>query len=304
MKINFKQCFDAVVSGIKKATPTILIIGGTSAVAYSAYKAAEVAPQAKEVIDDFKANREEIDNREDLTPEERQVEIKEGYKELGTGLVKLYAKPVAGISIGVAMIFGAHGMMTKQIATLTAGLTSLDKMYNNYRNNVIEKYGEDEDFRLRNNIKTVEIQDIEQDVRGRKRKVKKEVDIVDPETVASPFQRFFDESNPNFSKNPQNNLFFLKKVEQFANDRLVAQGYLFLNDVLYELGYNRCAEGQVYGWTYDPDDPNCHNHVDLGIHDIRRKTVQNFVNGYEPVVMLDINSDEIVYNKLPSFKAI
>ena len=270
-------------------------------VAVGAYKAAEVTPEAKEAIAEFKTTRDAIEQHEE-DPEARRECIKAGYRSLGSTLLHAYAKPVLFVTGGTALILGGHGIVSKKLATTTASLISTDRIFRNYRNNVIEDQGEEADFRYRTGVKTVNVETVEQDVRGRKRKVNKEYDVLE-ELVNDPFLKLFDESNPNFTKNPTRNLDFLRQQVDFLNRRLVAEGFVSLNDVLYQLGYNRCAEGSIYGWFYDPDNPNCHNEIDIGIKDIRRKTIQNAINGYEPVILLNFNVDGLIINKLPKFKA-
>lgn len=299
MKMNFNNLWSSVKSGTEKALPLVMTVLGIGGVAVGAYKAAQVTPMAKEAIAEFKAIRDAIEQNEE-DPKAKRECIKAGYRSLGSTLLHAYAKPVLFVTGGTALILGGHGIINKKLATTTASLISTDKLFKNYRQNVIEDQGEEADFRYRTGVKRVEIETVEQDVRGRKRKVKKEMDVVD-EAIGNPFMKFFDESNPNFTKNPLDNLDFLKKQEEWLNTRLRAQGYLFLNDVLYDLGYKRCSEGCVYGWIYDPDNPDAHNSISFGIKDIRRKTIQNAINGYEPVVLLDFNVDGVIIDKLPKF---
>lgn len=299
MKINFRMLGASLKAGIEKVAPGVMIAVGIGAVAVGAYKAAEAAPEAKEAIAEFKTMREAIEQSEE-DPEARREIINSGYRSLGNTLLHAYAKPALLVSGGTALILGGHGIISKKLATTTASLISTDKLFQDYRHNVIEDQGEEADFRYRTGVKKVNVETVEQDIRGRKRKVMKEYDVVD-EVLTNPFMKFYDESNPNFSKNPTDDLYTLRKREEWFNDRLRAEGYLFLNDVLYDLGFNRCAEGSVYGWVYDPDNPDVHNCVDLGIRDIRRKTIQNAINGYEPVILLNFNVDGVIIDKLPRF---
>lgn len=299
--MDFKKIYNSVKSGLVKAAPGLMITCGIAGVAVGSYKAAQVTPMAKEAIAEFKATRDAIEQHEE-DPEAKRECIKAGYRSLGSTLLHAYAKPVLFVTGGTALILGGHGIVSKKLATTTASLISTDRIFRNYRNNVIEDQGEEADFRYRTGVKTVNVETVEQDVRGRKRKVNKEYDVLE-ELVNDPFLKLFDESNPNFTKNPTRNLDFLRQQVDFLNRRLVAEGFVSLNDVLYQLGYNRCAEGSIYGWFYDPDNPNCHNEIDIGIKDIRRKTIQNAINGYEPVILLNFNVDGLIINKLPKFKA-
>ena len=52
----------------------------------------------------------------------------------------------------------------------------------------------------------------------------------------SDYAKFFDEYNPNWEKDSEYNLMFLRAQQNYANDLLVKRGYLFLNDVYKMLG--------------------------------------------------------------------
>jgi hypothetical protein len=113
----------------------------------------------------------------------------------------------------------------------------------------------------------------------------------------SEYARFFDESCPNWYKDPEYNLAFLKLQEQYATDKLKKQGYLFLNDVYDMLGLARTKRGQIVGWIYDPENPDHigDNYVDFGLCDVKSR---HFVNGYENIVLLDFNVDGMIIDKI------
>ena len=57
------------------------------------------------------------------------------------------------------------------------------------------------------------------------------------------------------------------------------------------LGIPRTREGQLVGWVYKKGNPNGDNFVDFGIFSSNRPNSVNFVNGYEPTIILDFNVD-------------
>ena len=91
---------------------------------------------------------------------------------------------------------------------------------------------------------------------------------------------------------------FLRAQQQYANDLLVARGHLFLNEVYDMLGIERTKAGQVVGWIYDPKNPNGDNYIDFGIYDVNKAKNRDFVNGYEPVILLDFNVDGNIWDKM------
>lgn len=57
-----------------------------------------------------------------------------------------------------------------------------------------------------------------------------------------------EKTSRNWSTDPAINEIFLRQVQNYANDLLRMRGYLFLNEVLYELGLPRTRDGQIVGW--------------------------------------------------------
>lgn len=74
--------------------------------------------------------------------------------------------------------------------------------------------------------------------------------------------RTFDESNQHWMPNPDFNRLFVLSQQNWANDRLRAKGYLFLNDVYEMLGLERTSVGQLVGWSREKNE---NSFVDFGI---------------------------------------
>lgn len=141
-------------------------------------------------------------------------------------------------------------------------------------------------------IITIKIDGDEVNVTTEKKEVEKVVEKQDSNTSkgVSQYARWFDDGCPGWTKNPEYNLVFLKYQQDYANSKLKAQGYLFLNDVYDMLDIPRTNTGQVVGWIYDAENPIGDNFVDFGLN---RDDVQckDFVNGYRRDVLLDFNVD-------------
>ena len=124
---------------------------------------------------------------------------------------------------------------------------------------------------------------------------KKKGSMDDGRMSLSPYARFFDSSCPEWSKDPEMNKLFLKQTENYMNDKLRAQGYLFLNEVYDQLGMARSKVGQVVGWIDNPENPAGDNHVDFDIYSDRN---QDFINGIETDALLDFNVDGCILDIL------
>ena len=83
----------------------------------------------------------------------------------------------------------------------------------------------------------------------------------------------------------------MKCQQAYANEKLKAKGYLFLNDVYKMLGIPATKAGQIVGWIYDEKNPIGDNFVDFGLYDMNKPVVRDFVNGYERTILLDFNVD-------------
>ena len=91
---------------------------------------------------------------------------------------------------------------------------------------------------------------------------------------------------------------FLKRQQAYANDKLKANGYLFLNEVYDMLGIPKSKAGQVVGWIYDPENGTGDNYVDFGIYNVNREAARDFVNGYERTILLDFNVDGNIWEMM------
>lgn len=170
--------------------------------------------------------------------------------------------------------------------------TAIDHSFKDYRKRVLDRFGEQVEKELRYNIKAQEIEETVVDAKGKEKTVKKTADVVDEgwdPNKYSPYAKIFDELHPDWMKDAERNMFYLKARQSQANDMLKARGHLFLNEVYDLLGFERTKAGAVVGWVYDPDEPIGDNFVDFGIFEIQRPKARDFVNGYEPAIVLDFN---------------
>lgn len=287
---------------IKKHSPEILVVAGTAGVVTSTVlackatlKVNEVLEPAKETIDIIHKATEEgkTEGGVEYTPEDGKRDLTIVYTQTGLQLVKLYAPAVITGLLGIGAIITSHGIMRSRTAALAAAYTAVDRSFKNYRGRVIDRFGKDLDNELRYNIKTKEVDEVVTNEDGTETTVKKTVEVMDLDRPNdySPYAVFFDEACAGWSKDPEQSKFFLLQQERFANEKLQAQGYLFLNDVYEMIGVPKTKIGQRIGWVYDKNNPVGDNYVDFGIFDGRREKVRDFVNGYERVIILDFNVD-------------
>lgn len=243
----------------------------------------------EETLDDCRRD-DHLEHRHD---DDRSVEVEAPvhYTNAVVSVVKLYAPAVIIGSASIGMLTQSHNLLVKRNAALTAAYAALDKGFRDYRSRVVAKYGQDEDDRFRYGIETVTITD----ENGKTKKVER----VGP-NGASIYALFFDQFNPNWSKDPQINKLFLRTQQNFLNDLLHARGHLFLNEAYDALGFDHTQAGSVVGWILHPEHDNF---VDLGVfHSEVDDNVRDFVNGREGSVLLDFNVDGLIYDKIDGNK--
>lgn len=176
---------------------------------------------------------------------------------------------------------------------ISAALAAATHDFKDYRNRVIERFGKEVDHQLRYNIKAEEIEETVTDEKGREKKVKKTIEVADPNV--SEYVKYFTRSNPYWENNPEYVEMFLRAQQNYANDKLKATGHLTLNDVYDMLGFHDSKAGMVVGWIYDPDHPNGDNYVEF---DVKKVHLPDEQGGYEEAYAIDFNVDGNIYNEM------
>lgn len=284
---------------LKKHSPEILVVTGIVGVVASAVLACRATTKANAILTDAKRNINTINNWEehkaelpaDYSNEDCKKDIKIIQAQTGLQLVKTYAPSVVLGALSIGCILASNNMLHKRNVALAAAYTTVDNSFKNYRKRVIDRFGKELDKELKYNIKTKEVEEKVVDEKGKEKTVKKTVDVVGPLDGVSEFAKFYDVGCNGWTKDPEHNLWFLRQQQAWANDKLKAQGYLFLNDVYEMLGINKTKAGQIAGWIYDENKPNGDNYVDFGIYNTHREANRDFVNGYERTILLDFNVD-------------
>ena len=282
---------------MKKSSPEIFVVAGVVGVVVSAVMACRATMKIDSVLKEAEENKEKIQNyveskgfTDTYSQEDYQRDLAMVKIQTGVSVAKLYAPSVLLGAVSIASILSGHNILKKRNAAIGAAYAAVEKGFKDYRSRVIERFGEQVDKELKYNIQSKKFEETITDENGKEKKAKTTVEIADPNTH-SEYARFFDDGCKGWEKDSEYNLMFLRSCQQYANDKLKADGYLFLNDVYDMLGIPRSKAGQIVGWVYDPKNPIGDNYVDFGIYDINREKNRDFVNGYERTILLDFNVD-------------
>ena len=280
---------------VKKHSPEILVMVGVAGVVTSTVMACKATTKAGDILEEHKNQMNAIDqvvkmDRNDYTEEDHKKDTTIVYTQTAIKFVKLYSPSIMIGVLSLGCIIYSHNILTKRNAALAAAYATVDRGFKEYRGRVVERFGKELDHELRYNIKAQEFEKTEVDKKGNEKVVKETVNVADP-NLYSDYARFFDDGCNGWSKDPEQNLTFLKCQQAYANEKLKANGYLFLNDVYKMLGIPATKAGQIVGWIYDEKNPIGDNFVDFGLYDMNKPVVRDFVNGYERTILLDFNVD-------------
>lgn len=294
--------FNKIGFQFKKHSPEIFVIAGVVGGVTSAVMACKATTKAGDIIEDTKSQLDIIHKgMEDgnihgveYTKEDGAKDLTIVYTQTAVKFIKLYGPAVALGTVSIVSILAGHNITRKRNLALTAAYATIDNSFKQYRNRVIERFGEELDRELRYDVKTKEIEETVVNEDGTESTVKTTVNVIDPNTI-SDYSRIFDECCASWSKCPEHNLVFLKQQQNYANDLLKSRGHLFLNEVYDMLGFPRTQAGQIVGWVYDEKNPIGDNFVDFGIYNLDSERARAFVNGYERSILLDFNVDGNVW---------
>lgn len=292
-KIGFK---------LKKHSPEILIVAGVVGTVASAVlackatlKVTEIVDDAKDLIDDIHEGVEQEQHTADgelYTQEVANRDLAIVYVQTGWKLAKLYAPAVAVGALSLTCILASNNILRKRNVALAAAFTAVDTSFKEYRNRLIERFGDTGkalDRELRYNIKTEEVEERVVDENGNETTVTKTVEVIDPSVAHSIYSIVWDDGNRGWNKNAELNKCFLIQQQEAATYRLQRQGILTLNEVYEMLGAPRTKYGQIAGWVYTEDGTAGDNFVDFGIFDIHKPGSRDFINLREKTIVLDFN---------------
>ena len=286
---------------VKKHSPEILMVAGIAGTIVGTVLACKATTKVSEIIEEKNKNVEDVhtcleEKPNEYTEEDSKKDLTIIYAQTGVKLFKLYAPAIGVMALSFASIIAGHKILKKRNIAIAAAYAAIDKGFKQYRKNVIEEFGEGVDQQMRFGLKSKEIKKKDKDGKT----VKETEYYIDPDANPldniSEYARFFDAASSNFAKDPEYNMMFLRRQQDYANEMLKARGHLFLNEVYDLLDIPRSKAGQVVGWVYDKNgNTKGDNYVDFGLYRNDQGT-RRFINGLEYNILLDFNVDGVIYD--------
>lgn len=281
--------------GIKKHSPEILVATGIGTGIIAAIIACKQTIKANDIIAVARENLQHIENAKELaanneveyTEEDEQADRETIGKQITIGMVKTYALPVGLGILSITCILAGHHILKKRNVALAAAYSALSTDFMNYRKRVVDKYGKDVDFMLKNGLeKQIVANQVVDPETGEVKETKEEVLTYDGDKL-SQYARVFDEvGSTQWTPSADHNRAFLLMEQNYFNERIRTRGYIFLNEVYERLGFRPTKAGSVVGWVYQNAD---YEGIDFGIFTAHTQKAAEFLEGTEPSIILDFN---------------
>ena len=323
MKLPFRLNGKLAKTGLmlKNSAPEICVAGsiilGVGCVVTSCMATLKSEPIVSKTKEQTEALRRTGDGQEgqlvkvSALSKEKRAELNELKRKMVLTVAKNFAIPMVLGAGSIALNIGGNRILRKNLAAVTVAYAGLLKSYNEYRKRVIADLGKEKDQEYLHGLKKTKGVEIDPNT-GEVVNVSNEYDQANKSV--SQYARWFDEGDwdeankrwihrntkwcdDNF-KNQKN----LRSIEREANDKLVIDGFLFLNDVYRMLGLPLSIDGQIVGWTYNGE--NGDHAVSFGVFDDdpRQLPVNHaFVDGKRNTALLDFNVDGPIINDLENF---
>lgn len=289
----------------QKHSPEILMAAGTVATLGAVVLTGKASLKVSDILEEHEEAKEkiegvysgEIEVEAEYTEEDYKKDILTNKIQCAREIAINYIPAATLLGLGIGCFFGAHNILSKRYIAIAGMYKLCEESFTAYRNRVKEELGDDKDRHFYYGTETEEITEQVEGKNGKLKDKKSKIEVY-PGVEVTQYARYFDEANPNWQRSADDNRFFLTNMQRMLNDKLVSQGHLFLNEVYDALGFERSSTGALVGWVYSDGgiEETGDGYVDFRIYDCTDVAKRDFVNGYEPSILLDFNVDGLIYD--------
>lgn len=240
---------------IKEHSPQVLYVTGTTVIIGGTVMACRNTIQFNKELEEYADGVKQ----EKMTKKDARIQTLKS-------AAKNYAIPAAVIASGVALTACGQATAMAELSAATAATAAVNKMFKDYRQNVIDEYGEEVDRRMMglaaNGEETITATD---EVTGTVHQ--SDVDIIDKEKFdpISPYGFWVNETSKIWSGNTNGTVFMCKQYMRDINHRFTTKGYLTLNEALDAFKQPPVKEGGRLGWVYDISRTMGSTYIDSGM---------------------------------------
>lgn len=305
----------AVARKVGPKAPEILLGSGIAAIGTGTVLACvRSAKDAPQIIADARQLASDVRETNDDEKVARRG-VTTTYLHMGGELAKVYAVPASVILAGVGCIIASHNIQRNRIVALGVAYNTLLTTFNEYRSRVVEKEGKDADMLYLYGEREETVVEQKTGKNGKVTEKEKKVKVLGTGDGDDLYHRCFDiRTSSQWCKDIDYNLAFILAQERIANQKLQANGYLFLDEVYEALGFSLdgYSNAKNVGWMLGMGD----DHVDFGIYnpdaDLEERATnlkalregqdapmdEIFLNGYNNAIWLNFNCDGVIIDKI------
>lgn len=302
---------------LKEKKPEILLAIGIAGVVVSTVKACQAARKLDPIIDESKAKIDAIHKNAEAgekkdfktgeivpyTPKEASKDTAVVWVQLGGKMVKTFGPAVTLGVVSIACILESYKALHNENVKLAAKCAALkegyddlkelfdarNKQFKEYRQEVKNLFGDEADEKIYLKTETKEIKETVTDENGKKKVIKKPVQVVD-RAAESPYMKIFDRSNKYWDEGHDSEVYmdmFFKERMAFLNDRLNVNEIVPLNEAYEAYGFKMDRnKGLKCGW--DKRNPNGDGYIEITVTKVY---IKNDLGEYEKAYAIDFNVD-------------
>ena len=278
---------------VSKHKPFIMTTLGVTGMVASGVLACRATTKIKDIklqtASDLEAIRESGYSSEKLY----RKALYKTYLAAGVSYARLYGMPILLGAASIGSIYYGYNLINKKTVALAGAYKALTMDYDGYRKRVAERFGEDNERSVAFDTSQMEI--FTDDGKGHQET--RSIEVIPEYMGANPTNNrsvFFDESSIYWSDDPEANKVFLMKVQEKMPKRYDRNGYLLLKDIYKELDVPLTYASTVCGWVKGYGD----DEISFGIFDVYDAASRRFVNGLEPVILLNFNDEGYILDKI------
>ncbi len=261
MNQKITRLIGSVKLGVKRNAPELLLGGALITGTATVILSSRATLKAKEINDSFKDQKQVLESDYAIgaiDDVEMKKTVRSVYTKYAIALAKEYAIPAGLYAATVAMIYSSYKIQKDRQIALSAALTACTTAYSTLVNKL--KKGAAAGLTAKEVLDGIEAREKIDPETGEVTIEKYQGEPVSTDIYKSRFDRY----SSVWEKDKFQNESTLRGEQNWANDKLRLQGYLFLNDVYDRLGLPPTYEGQIVGWLAEGDGDGF---VDFGIFD-------------------------------------
>ena len=283
---------------IQPHIPTLAVVGGSGAVIAGAFLACKSTLKVDQVLDEHRGMMQHITDASSNLPKDaysdmdRKRDKLQVYAITTRNILKLYGPAVGLTAAGFASIFYGFGLIKSWHAMAVSSVAAIDKSYNEYRNEIIRRYGNEVDEEItkkRGSFHKIERKSIDE---NGDEKVENVEAIAFDDIVEDDFTRVFDYTNPKWENDYLFNDNLFANIQQWYTLQLQSgrMSHVFMNTIFKELGFKETGVGHFYGWLANGDLHEVH----LSILPFIRIWDDEESSQFPMILPIDINNDDEV----------